>query len=233
MSYNPNMLTGVYYDKHPETGEPGQWRLFPDQGWVNLDPNAPTGVYWNERGQNYMGELGQYYKVNPNTGEVSIDEDGDGRWYYSGMLGWVNTKPAEVQPDPGAISFGNFDGGLAGPTGESQTTANNTATTTSQPPADTTTNQPPTDTTAMLSQVNDPNAIGSSWLDVLNRQGRDLESWDGFLGTFTGLPENPNWLGMDSNQVQQNFNNIWNQGLFSGLSQNQVYADLLKRLGFA
>jgi len=72
----------------------------------------------------------------------------------------------------------------------------------------------------------------SSWLDVLNRQGRDLESWDPYLGTFTGLSQNPDWTQMNAQQAQDSFNNIWNQGLFSGLSQADVYADLLKRLGF-
>lgn len=107
MSYE----TGVIHKIHPITGEPGQWRLFPNIGtYVNLNPNAPKDVYWNERGQNYMGNLGQYYTVNPNTGEESIvtREDGStrGGWYYSGTMGWVNTKPAEIQPDPGGVTFG-------------------------------------------------------------------------------------------------------------------------------
>ena len=98
--------TGQYFDRHPVTGEPGRWRLFQDQGYVNLDPNAPKDVYWNQRNQNYLGELGQYYAVNPNTGEVSVDEEGNPRWYFSGTLGWLNTKPAEIQPDSGGITFG-------------------------------------------------------------------------------------------------------------------------------
>lgn len=98
--------TGKYYDRHPVTGEPGRWRLFHDQGYVNFDQNAPRDVYWNQRGQNYIGELGKYYAVNPNTGEVSVDEEGNPRWYFSGTLGWLNTKPAEIQPDPGGITFG-------------------------------------------------------------------------------------------------------------------------------
>ena len=103
--------TGQYYDRHPVTGEPGRWRLFQDQGYVNFDPNPPKDLYWNPRGQNYIGELGQYYTVNPNTGEESIVTDPEtgetrGGWYYSGTLGWLNTKPAEIQPDPGGITFG-------------------------------------------------------------------------------------------------------------------------------
>lgn len=95
--------TGQEYDRHPVTGEPGRWRLFQGQGYVNL---APPDVYWNPRGQNYIGELGKYYRVNPNTGEVSVDEEGNPRWYFSGTLGWLNTKPAEIQPDPGGITYG-------------------------------------------------------------------------------------------------------------------------------
>lgn len=98
--------TGQEYSLHPVTGEPGRWRLFQNQGWVNLDPNAPKDVYWNQRGQNYIGELGQYYAVNPNTGEVSVDEEGNPRWYFSGTMGWLNTKPAEIQPDSGGVTFG-------------------------------------------------------------------------------------------------------------------------------
>ena len=108
--------TGQEYNLHPVTGEPGRWRLFQGQGYVNLDPNAPRDVYWNQRNQNYIGELGKYYAVNPNTGEVSVDEEGNPRWYFSGTLGWLNTKPAEIQPDPGPISFGDYGGALAGPT---------------------------------------------------------------------------------------------------------------------
>ena len=51
---------------------------------------------------------------------------------------------------------------------------------------------------------------------------------------FTNQPrgEMPNWSSLDSNQVQEQFNNIAGNGLFTGLSQADVYADLMKRLGY-
>jgi len=225
--------TGTYYDNHPVTGEPGRWRLFSDIGWVNTDPNAPENVYWNERGQNYMGELGQYYKVNPNTGEEAIDADGDGRWYYSGMLGWVNTLPDPNQA-PQPVGSPQFGGGYVTQDEYDNAIANlpSTTPTTNTP----TTNTPATDTVApVLEKTGMLNPVGSSWLDVLNRRGADLDSWDSYLGMFTNQPrsEMPDWTSLDSNQVQSEFNSLAGNGLFTGLSQADVYADLLKRLGFS
>jgi hypothetical protein len=228
--------TGQYYKAHPETGEPGNWRLFPDAGWVNFDQNAPEDVYWNKRNQNYLGELGQYYWVNPNTGEESIRIDPDGNerpgWYYSGQLGWLNTRPADIQPIQ-QVGSPKIGGGYV--TQEDydarNTTSANTpppATTTTPPPATTVDSTPPVvPRTGML------NPEQNSWLQVLNRQGADLESWDPYLGMFTNRENNIDWSQLDSNQVQSSFESLAGEGLFPSLTQNSIYSDLLKRLGYA
>lgn len=142
--------------------------------------------------------------INPQTGEVWYQQAAGYTNFSGGGDSYYQNPNAPVAPNSPANSGGTTGG---------------------------TTGGSPSGATGSNSAGGNPSPIGSSWIDVLTRQGRDLESWDGFLGTFTGLPENPDWLSMDSNQVQSTFNNIWDQGLFSGLSQNQVYADLLKRLG--
>ena len=255
---DPNRI----FDINPETGQKGQFRYMATPavtGWMDVTPDL-YGEYTNvgeggrvkmirNRHGLYSPEESYYdpgnglverykFTVNPNTGE-------EGKWIWLGTMGWVNTEgDPQPEPEPGTIIFGG-SGQIAGPynpaidnpngdaySGGSTDTSTNTGNNNGgdiSTGVDQSTN--PTDT--MLSPVNNPNAIGSSWLDVLNRQGRDLDSWDGFLGAFTGLDQNPDWTQMNRNQVQDDFNNIWDQGLFSGLSQNQVYADLLKRLGFA
>ena len=161
-----NYETGVIHKRHPITGEPGQWRLFPNLGtYVNLDPNPPKDLYWNQRGQNYLGELGQYYTVNPNTGEESIVTDPEtgetrGGWYYSGTMGWVNTKPAPadqqssvgwfLQPVDREATYGSEN------TGSSDTTSTNTGANTSggngaSTDAPASTSQTTTDSTSMAS----------------------------------------------------------------------------------
>jgi hypothetical protein len=73
----------------------------------------------------------------------------------------------------------------------------------------------------------------NSWLQVLNRQGADLESWDPYLGMFTNRENNIDWSQLDSNQVQSSFESLAGEGLFPSLTQNSIYSDLLKRLGYA
>ena len=91
--------TGQYFDTHPVTGEPGRWRLFQDQGYVNFDQNAPRDVYWNPEVQRYMGMPGVRYDYDPNTGK-------EGDFVFLGTMGWVDLTPAAEQPDPGGITFG-------------------------------------------------------------------------------------------------------------------------------
>jgi len=99
--------TGKYYDRHPVTGEPGRWRLFQDQGYVNLDPNAPKDVYWNPEVQRYMGMPGVRYSYDPNTGK-------EGDFIFLGTMGWLDLTPAEEQPDPGGVPFGGSSSPLYG-----------------------------------------------------------------------------------------------------------------------
>lgn len=72
-----------------------------------------------------------------------------------------------------------------------------------------------------------PNGQGSTWQEVLNRNGADLESWDPYLGMFTGLGSNPNWASLSPAQVESTFFN-----LFGDLANaNEVYQRLLENLG--
>ena len=73
----------------------------------------------------------------------------------------------------------------------------------------------------------------NSWIDVLQRQGAGLETWDPYLGMFTNRENNLDWTQLDSNQVQSAFDGLASDGLFPSLNQGKIYADLLKRLGFS
>ena len=76
---------------------------------------------------------------------------------------------------------------------------------------------------------NNASGQGSTWQEVLQRGGKSLESWDPFLGMFTGLDSNPEWTSLSPAQVESTF---WN--LFGDLANaNEVYQRLLENLGLA
>ena len=77
---------------------------------------------------------------------------------------------------------------------------------------------------------------GSSWLDVLGRGGNSLDSWDPFLGMFTGNDNPINWTSMGINEINTVFDGLFQAGLFGdGDIKNAelVYARLLENLGLA
>jgi hypothetical protein len=192
-----------------------------------------------QRGPN---KLGQYvkYTVNPNTGE-------EGEWIWLGQMGWINTL-GDPQPEPadGTITFG-ANGEMAAPynsardnpngdqyANNNQTstappaTTNTDTTTTTTPPANPTTDSTPpvVPRTGMLRPQQD------NWLDVLNRQGASLDSWDPYLGMFTNRQNNIDWSQLGSNQVQSSFEYLAGDGLFPNMNQGRIYAELMRRLGF-
>ncbi len=248
---------GRKYDINPETGQRGTFQFLNGSGapgWLDVTPvkygyagnltdsdgnpikvkmvRNRHGIYNPESAYGKEGIWDKQYQFteNPNTGEK-------GKWIFLGQMGWVNIE-GDPQPEPadGTPTFG-AGGQIVGPYNSERDNPNNNPPANNppanNPPTDTTTN-PANTTPAALERTGMLDPIGSSWLDVLNRQGRDLESWDPYLGMFTNQPrgEMPNWSSLDSNQAQDQFNNLADNGLFSGLSQDQVYADLLKRLGF-
>jgi hypothetical protein len=135
--------TGQYFNTHPVTGEPGRWRLFQDQGYVNFDQNAPQDVYWNPEVQRYMGMPGVRYNYDPNTGK-------EGDFVFLGTMGWVDLTPAAEQPDPGGVPFGGSNSPLSGST--------QSAASPQQPAGD---NGATTDTTVTTQTTTDPTSMSS------------------------------------------------------------------------
>lgn len=76
------------------------------------------------------------------------------------------------------------------------------------------------------------NGSGSTWKDLVNRQGKDIESWDRWMGMFTGLDDKIDWSGLNEAGVIDKFNGLPN-GLFEGLDRNEILQRLLKNLGLA
>ena len=73
---------------------------------------------------------------------------------------------------------------------------------------------------------------GSTWQDVVNRGGKDIESWDRYLGLFTGLDDPLDWSGLDMAGVMAKFDALPNS-LFEGVDRAEVLQRLLKNLGLA
>ena len=182
------------------------------------------------------------FDENPNTGEK-------GKWIWLGTMGWMNTE-GDPQPEPadGTPTFG-AGGQIVGSYNSARDNPNGDAYATNNPPANnptadnTTTGDTTADTTTTPSANTDPavlertgmlDPVGSSWIDVMNRRGADIDSWDSYLGMFTNQSrgEMPNWSSLDSNQVQDQFNNLASNGLFTDLTQADVYQNLLRRLGY-
>jgi hypothetical protein len=76
------------------------------------------------------------------------------------------------------------------------------------------------------------NGTGSTWQDVVNRGGKDIESWDRWMGMFTGLDEKLDWSGLDKAGVMDKFGGL-PDGLFKGIDRADVLQRLLKNLGLA
>ena len=76
---------------------------------------------------------------------------------------------------------------------------------------------------------------GSSWLDVLGRGGKSLQSWDPFLGIFTGQDNSIDWSSMGINEINNTFDNLFQMGMFGPDIKNAelIYMRLLENLGLA
>lgn len=76
---------------------------------------------------------------------------------------------------------------------------------------------------------------GSSWLHVLGRGGKSLESWDPFLGMFTGQDNSIDWASMGINEINTTFDGLFQAGMFGPDIENAelVYMRLLENLGLA
>ena len=250
---------GRKYDINPETGQKGQFKYMATpafSGWMDVTPEKygeysnigggqvkmirnRHGLYTPESAYGKEGNWSRQYQFteNPNTGEA-------GKWIFLGQMGWVNVE-GDPQPEPadGTITFG-AGGQMAGPYNSARDNPNGDAYATNNPPAnnqsagnastDTTTNPPANTAPAALERTGMLDPVGSSWLDVMNRRGANIDSWDSYLGMFTNQPrgEMPRWSSLDSNQVQDQFNNLASNGLFTDLTQADVYQNLMKRLGY-
>ena len=75
----------------------------------------------------------------------------------------------------------------------------------------------------------------STWQEVLGRGGKSLESWDPFLGMFTGLDSNPAWSSMGINEINTKFDELFQAGMFGPDIKNAelIYMRLLENLGLA
>tara|TARA_B100001059_G_scaffold108289_1_gene108091 strand:+ start:280 stop:1200 length:921 start_codon:yes stop_codon:yes gene_type:complete len=250
---------GRKYDINPETGQRGVYQFLSGSGapgWLDVTPEKygeysnigggqvkmirnRHGLYTPESAYGHDGNFSRQYQftTNPNTGE-------EGKWIFLGQMGWVNIE-GDPQPEPadGTITFG-AGGQIAGPynserdnpNGDQYTDNNQTSTTpppaTTAPPADPTADPTAGSTPPVVPRTGMLNPEQNSWLQVLNRQGASLDSWDSYLGMFTNRQNNIDWSQLDSNQVQSSFESLASEGLFPTLQQGAIYSDLMKRLGY-
>jgi hypothetical protein len=191
---------------------------------------SPNTTYI-QRGPNSLGEHVKYTH-NPETGE-------EGDWIWLGMSGWTNVRPDPNQKSQPVGSpqfdgttvtqeeYDNYNARNGNSSTPPPTTTTDTTTTTTPPANPTTDSTPPVvPRTGMLRPQQD------NWLDVLNRQGASLDSWDPYLGMFTNRQNNIDWSQLGSNQVQSSFEYLAGDGLFPNMNQGRIYAELMRRLGF-
>jgi hypothetical protein len=203
------------FDENPNTGEKGKWVWLGTMGWMNTESDP---------------------QPEPEDGTITFGAGGE-------MAGSYDS--ARDNPNGDAYATSNSQS-ANNQTGDSSTASNPPVNNSSanNPPVnnssagDTTTETPatpPANTApATLERTGMLDPVGSSWIDVMNRQGANIDSWDSYLGMFTNQQksEMPNWASLDSNQVESQFSNLAGNGLFTDLSQADVYANLLKRLGY-
>lgn len=81
---------------------------------------------------------------------------------------------------------------------------------------------------------NNASGQGSTWQEVLNRGGKDIDSWDKYLGLFTGIENGIDWTSMSQEQINTKFDELFNMGLFGDVANAElIYARLLENLGLA
>jgi hypothetical protein len=75
---------------------------------------------------------------------------------------------------------------------------------------------------------------GSTWQEVIQRGGKSLDSWDPYLGQFTGLNEPVNWASLGINEINTKFDELFQMGLFGDIANAElIYMRLLENLGLA
>jgi hypothetical protein len=75
---------------------------------------------------------------------------------------------------------------------------------------------------------------GSTWQEVVQRGGKSLDSWDPYLGQFTGLNEPVNWASLGINEINTKFDELFQMGLFGDIANAElIYMRLLENLGLA
>jgi hypothetical protein len=77
---------------------------------------------------------------------------------------------------------------------------------------------------------------GSTWQEVVQRGGKSLDSWDPYLGQFTGLNEPVNWASLGINEINTKFDELFQMGLFGDgdiANAELIYMRLLENLGLA
>ena len=67
----------------------------------------------------------------------------------------------------------------------------------------------------------------SSWLDVLGRGGKSIESWDPFLGMFTGQDNAIDWASMGINEINTTFDGLFQMGIFGDIANAELILKLI------
>ena len=203
-------------------------------GWAQpINWSTPQGGIATE-GTVFETPLGNYtVSTNPWGQYVLVPQEGAAQTHSPYITNMTQGKHHfGINPETGevwyqeAAGYTNYD--LDNPSGPYYENPNGPGYT---PPGSTNPNSNPNSN----SGNNNSNAqgAGSSWLDVLSRGGNDLESWDQYLGLFTGLGSNPDWSSMTPAKVESTFDQLAGQGLFAGLDLASVYQRLLENLGLA